>query len=800
MQKQLSVVLVGAGDRGRTYTDIMAEMPQQYKVVAVAEPLESRREYIRAKHHLLPEQCYADWQSLFAQAKIADLALICTLDRDHFLPAMAATRLGYDLLLEKPVSPDPESCERLAQAAEQAGTRVVVCHVLRYTPLFTAIKALIEEDCLGEIISVNHEENVGNRHQSHSFVRGNWGNTGRSSNMLLQKSCHDLDILQWLIGKNCRKIQSFGSLRYFTRANAPKDAPERCLEGCPHGESCPYNAVKLYLDDKQNAWFREACTRKPSPSDEDVAQALRTTQYGKCVFKCDNDVVDHQTVNMLFDDGVTATFTMCAFNRGGRFIHIMGTKGELRASLTSDEEPIRLYDFETKTTREIPVSGKEGLDSGHGGGDRGIILSLYDYLSGSYRGSAISHLRISVDNHLLAFAAEESREKGSVVDVDAYRAALDRRLNSPRTACREEALRKFCPQGLLVALTPYGSGHIHDTFLALLLEKDGTERKMILQRINKTVFRNPEKTMENITHITEYLRQQIAEEGGDPARETLCFLPYEGKPFYRDTIGEYWRCCPYIEGTATYDIPEDPALFKESALAFGRFQQRMTHFPADTLFESIPHFHDTPARLEALREAVNVDAHRRADEARDIIQAFFLREELAFVYADALAQGRVKIRVTHNDTKMNNVLFDSASRGICVIDLDTVMPGLIMNDFGDAIRFGCNRAGESADPALVHVDMALFEQFARGWLKSCGHQMTREEIRLLPTGAMVMTYESGLRFLTDYLQGDEYFKISRDRENLDRARSQLALLQDMEDKWEEMNRIIREIAEEEGLI
>ena len=149
---------------------------------------------------------------------------------------------------------------------------------------------------------------------------------------------------------------------------------------------------------------------------------------------------------------------------------------------------------------------------------------------------------------------------------------------------------------------------------------------------------------------------------------------------------------------------------------------------------------------------------------------------------------------------MNNVLFDSASRGICVIDLDTVMPGLIMNDFGDAIRFGCNRAGESADPALVHVDIALFEQFARGWLKSCGHQMTREEIRLLPTGAMVMTYESGLRFLTDYLQGDEYFKIGRDRENLDRARSQLALLQDMEDKWEEMNRIIREIAEEEGLI
>ena len=424
MGKQLSVVLVGAGDRGQTYTDIMRDMPVKYKVVSVAEPLASRRAYVRDRHGIPEERCFSDWKDMFALGKIADLALICTLDKDHFEPAMAAIALHYDVLLEKPVAPDPVRCEAVAQAAEAAWVKVVVCHVLRYTPLFTAIKRLVEEDRLGEIISVNHEENVGNRHQSHSFVRGNWGNTGRSSNMLLQKSCHDLDILQWLIGKKCRKIQSFGSLRYFTRENAPADAPERCIDGCPHGESCPYNAVRLYLDDKKNAWFREACTRIPSPSDSEVEQALRTTQYGKCVFKCDNDAVDHQTVNMLFDDGVTATFTMCAFNRGGRYIHIMGTKGELRACLTADEEPIRLYDFETKTTSEIPVSGKEGLPSGHGGGDRGIIVSLYDYLTGRYSGSSISGIRISVDNHLLAFAAEESRHKGTVVDVDAYRAGL----------------------------------------------------------------------------------------------------------------------------------------------------------------------------------------------------------------------------------------------------------------------------------------------------------------------------------------------------------------------------------------
>ena len=428
MEKQITVVLVGAGDRGQTYTDIMYELPDQYKVVAVAEPLKRRRDYVRNRHQIPEERCFADWKELFSLGRIADLALICTLDRDHFQPAMAAIGLHYDVLLEKPVAPDPESCEAVAQAAGKAGVKVVVCHVLRYTPLFTAIKRLIEEDRLGEIISVNHEENVGNRHQSHSFVRGNWGNTGRSSNMLLQKSCHDLDILQWLIGKKCRKIQSFGSLRYFTKENAPEGAPERCIDGCPYGESCPYNAVKLYLDDKKNAWFREACTRIPSPSDREVEQSLRTTQYGKCVFRCDNDAVDHQTVNMLFDDGVTATFTMCAFNRGGRFIHIMGTRGELRACLTADEEPIRLYDFESRSLSEIPVSGKEGIVSGHGGGDRGIILSLYEYLTGRYTGSSISDIRISVDNHLLAFAAEESRRNGTVVDVDNYRVSLTAKL------------------------------------------------------------------------------------------------------------------------------------------------------------------------------------------------------------------------------------------------------------------------------------------------------------------------------------------------------------------------------------
>ena len=383
----------------------------------------SRRDYIANRHGLAESACFDHWRKLLDLGKIADVAVVSTMDRDHFSPALAAIELGYDILLEKPVSPDPRECEILARAAEKAGVKVIVCHVLRYTPFFTTIKDLVEKGVLGDIISINHEECVGHIHQSHSFVRGNWGNTGRSSCMLLQKSCHDLDILQWIVDKDCKKIQSFGSLRYFTAANAPEGAPERCIDGCPAGQTCPYNAVKLYLDDKKNDWFRDACTDVVSPTDEEVAHALRTSQYGKCVYRCDNDVVDHQTVNMLFEEDVTVTFTMCAFNKGGRYIHIMGTKGELHGAMNSENAPLRLFLYEHGTSF-LPVTGKDGIANGHGGGDRGIIESLYEYLTGQYQGRSVSDIRTSVNNHLLVFAAEQSRRTGAVVDLEEYRRNL----------------------------------------------------------------------------------------------------------------------------------------------------------------------------------------------------------------------------------------------------------------------------------------------------------------------------------------------------------------------------------------
>ncbi len=416
--KKLKVIVIGAGNRGGTYTDYMTQMPEKYEVVAVAEPRESRREYVQKKHNIPDNMCFDDYKPLLELGKIADIALIATMDRQHFEPAMKAIDLGYDLLLEKPITPTPEECIALTNRANEKGVKVVICTVLRYTFLFNKLKEIIDSGKIGKVMSINHEECVEFVHQSHSFVRGNWHNSKESSFMLLQKSCHDMDILQWLIGKKCKKVQSFGSLSYFREENAPEGAPARCLEGCPVGETCPYNAVKLYLENESN-WFRSAATKLVKSSDEDVKKSLAESNYGKCVFRSNNDVVDHQTVNMLFEDDVTVTFTMNAFNSGGRYINIYGTKGEIRAALKGDC-PIKIYDPVTKETEEIPCNATDGILGGHGGGDAGIIVALYDYMTDNYDGCAIPTIDESCYNHLITFAAEHARQSGTVVDVDEF--------------------------------------------------------------------------------------------------------------------------------------------------------------------------------------------------------------------------------------------------------------------------------------------------------------------------------------------------------------------------------------------
>lgn len=411
--KQLKVILLGGGQRGQIYTNVMATLPEQFRVVGVAEPVEANREFIRKKHDIPAENCVCSWEQLLERSRFADVAIIATQDKMHYAPAMKALELGYDLLLEKPVAPTAQECMDIWQQAQRHGRKVMVCHVLRYTSFYSKVKQLLEEGVIGDVMSIVHTEGVGNLHQSHSFVRGNWCNEQDSAFMLLAKSCHDVDLLQWLMGSDCKRVQSFGSLGYFRAENAPQGAPERCIEGCPHGESCYYNAVKLYLEDKKNLWFRGAATGLVAPTDEDVLHAMKTTQYGKCVFKCNNNVVDHQVVNMEFEHGGTVSFTMSAFNKGGRKTNIMGTKGEMFLDFEGDN--IQIYRFETRQFETIHT--RTGAVSGHGGGDDGIVTALYDYLSGVKTADQVSEIGISCRNHLLVFAAEQARHTGQVVDT-----------------------------------------------------------------------------------------------------------------------------------------------------------------------------------------------------------------------------------------------------------------------------------------------------------------------------------------------------------------------------------------------
>lgn len=359
---------------------------------------------------------------------------------------------------------------------------------------------------------------------------------------------------------------------------------------------------------------------------------------------------------------------------------------------------------------------------------------------------------------------------------------------------RSEALIGFQLDGMVMKAVRYGSGHINDTFLMTLREDDETEGRVILQRMNKSIFTKPVELMENIMGVTSFLRERIIENGGDPDRETLNVIPTkDGKPYFIDSEGEYWRCYKFIEDATSYDQVENPEDFYESAVAFGNFQRLLADYPAATLHETIKGFHDTKARFEVFKKAVADDVCGRAASVKEEIDFYLSHEDVANVFGDLLEKGELPLRVTHNDTKLNNIMIDNEThKGICVIDLDTVMPGLAMNDFGDSIRFGASTAAEDEkDLDKVWCDMDLFDVYTKGFIEGCAGRLTEKEIELLPMGAKVMTFECGMRFLTDHLQGDTYFKIHRENHNLDRARTQMKLVQDMEAKWDIMNEIVK---------
>lgn len=357
----------------------------------------------------------------------------------------------------------------------------------------------------------------------------------------------------------------------------------------------------------------------------------------------------------------------------------------------------------------------------------------------------------------------------------------------------DEAIALLSFEGEPVSKVRYGSGHINDTYK--LICKDGDqERLYILQRINHEIFTDPVSLMKNISGVTSFLREQIIAQGGDPYRETLNIVKAkDGKDYCQDSDGNYWRGYLFISGATCFDEVRNPEDFYQSGKAFGHFQRQLAQYPAGDLAETIPNFHNTPVRLETFKKAVAEDICGRAHLVQDEIRFVLDREKEAGMAMEMLKEGKLPLRVTHNDTKLNNIMIDDATgEALCIIDLDTIMPGLSIFDFGDSIRFGANTAAEDEpDTSKVSLSLPLFEIYTKGYLEGCQGSLTEEEKAMLPMGAKLMTYECGMRFLTDYLQGDTYFHVARENHNLDRTRTQFGLVADMEKKWAEMEEIIR---------
>lgn len=409
---KIRVGLIGAGQRGKDiYGNYALINPEHIEFVAVAEPNEIKRKEFSEKHNIKSEYQFESWEQLLEKDKFCDAVVIATPDRTHFEPAKLALKSGYHILLEKPMSSIPEEVMKLGMLAKENNKVFMICHVLRYTPFFNTIKKIIDSGEIGDIMSIQHNENIGYFHFGHSFVRGNWRNSNLSSSLMLQKSCHDMDILLWLVGSPCRKIASFGELSYFKKERKPEGAGDRCVE-CSIEDKCPYSAVKLYYNNV-GRWPTTAIVEIQTI--DEVKKAVAKGPYGRCVYNCDNNVVDHQSTILEFENNVTATFNLSAFtNQVNRTLKIMGTKGEIRAIDSKNEIEVQLFD-----TNERKVLNPKQITGGHGGGDTGIMEDFISLIL-SNKGKALTSASVSVQSHMMAFAAEESRLTDKVVNMKDY--------------------------------------------------------------------------------------------------------------------------------------------------------------------------------------------------------------------------------------------------------------------------------------------------------------------------------------------------------------------------------------------
>lgn len=409
-QKPVLFIVIGAGDRGFTYSRYSKLYPDRMQLIAVADVINSRRKKFASEFDVNNEMVFESYEQVLAKPKFADAVIVATPDDIHAEPAKLAIEKGYAVLLEKPIANKLPDIVKLNEFNCKLSGFTAVCHVLRYTWFFSSLKRIIDSGGIGKVMSIEHIEGVGWWHQAHSYVRGNWADTTKTSPMILAKSCHDMDILLWLSGKHCRKVSSFGSLSHFKPENAPANSSLRCTDNCGAEPECPYSAKKLYLNMEIKGWPVSVITE--DMTFEGRLRAINEGPYGKCVYHSGNNAVDHQVVSLEFEDGVTASFTMSAFTTPGRKIRIMGTMGELKG----DEKKIEFNDFRNGKTEylEKPV---EEVNSGHGGGDFGLISAFIDAVQAGDKTKISSSLDVSVESHQMAFAAEQSRLNGKVVTL-----------------------------------------------------------------------------------------------------------------------------------------------------------------------------------------------------------------------------------------------------------------------------------------------------------------------------------------------------------------------------------------------
>lgn len=405
--KKVTIAAIGAGNRMNAYTEYVRLHPEEAEIVAVVDPNEIRRKHYAALFKLSPSCCFASWEKFLEKEKMADAVFLCTPDHLHYRPALAALEKGYHILLEKPIAQSWQECQEIVAKARERKCMVGICHVLRYHPYFRKMKEIIDSGELGEMISLNHREEVGIERMTHAFVRGLWRKEGETNPMILSKACHDLDLLVWLSDRKCLEVSSYGSLKWFRESNAPAGSTSRCTDGCRVERECPYSAINLYY--RQKRWLRHFDLTADADADEVILRELRNGPYGRCVYRCDNDVVDHQVVSMLMEDEVTVNFSMDAFTReGGRKTHVMFSGGELYG----DEKSLTVRYFQPGRIEDVyDFSDYSGECNYHGGADLSIVADFIRAVRAEDPALLLTSVETSLESHRIAFEIERNRLK-----------------------------------------------------------------------------------------------------------------------------------------------------------------------------------------------------------------------------------------------------------------------------------------------------------------------------------------------------------------------------------------------------